>query len=393
MAVLLCCLALSGITARAEQTSWAQCVSDLRTTALGEGISQKTVDTIFDDVRQLPRVIESDRSQPEFTQTFMDYFERRVTDYRITQGRNLLASHGPLLARIQADTGVPPQYLVALWGLETNFGSYFGKLSIPSALTTLACDSRRSEFFKRELFATLKIVDAGDITPDELLGSWAGALGHMQFMPTTYLNHAVDGDGDGRKDLVGSIDDALMSGARYLAQAGWHSGFRWGREVQIPPGFDYALAGSDQWQPLSQWRKLGIKDALGEPIPAADVDAALLVPSGHKGPAFLVYPNFKVIMKWNRSENYALAVGRLADRIAGAGGLSVPLPQTKLATQDLVDLQTGLNKLGYAVGEPDGVLGPATRSAIRALQQNNGEIADGYPSESVRGLINRLVAQ
>ena len=369
---------------------WVSCVTQLKETALQEGVRQSTVNTIFDNVEQLPRVIASDRSQPEFTQTFTDYFNRRVTDFRITPGRNLMASHGPLLARIQDETGIPPQYLMSFWGLETNFGSYFGKLSIPSALATLACDGRRADFFKRELLATLHIVDAGDLLPEELTGSWAGAIGHMQFMPTTYRQHAVDGDGDGRKDLVGSIDDALISAAAYLASAGWQPGFRWGREVQLPGDFDYALAGSDQWQPLEVWRDIGVQDVFGQPIKSADIEAALILPSGHTGPAFLVYPNFKVIMRWNRSVFYALSVGRLADRIAGAGRLSVPPPSTKMATAEVIQLQTQLNQLGYEAGTPDGILGPATRSAIRMFQKDHNQIADGYPSAAVFALSKQL---
>ena len=341
---------------------------------------------MFDQVEQLPRVIKSDRSQPEFTQTFSQYYGARVTDYRVTQGRNLMAKHAPMLARIQAETGVPPQYLVSFWGLETNFGNYFGNLPIPSALTTLACDSRRSAFFTKELIATLRIIAAGDVATDELVGSWAGAIGHMQFMPTTYLQHAVDADEDGRRDLLGSVEDALSSGAQYLASMGWQPGFRWGREVLLPEDFDYALAGSDNWQSLAQWSELGVTDVFGNTIEPLAMDSAVLLPSGHQGPAFLVYPNFRVIMRWNRSEFYALSVGRLADRIAGAGELAVALPsaeESRFSTVRMVQLQKDLNTLGFDVGKADGVMGPATRKAIRAFQSQNGQLADGYPNDTL----------
>ncbi|MEE4282419.1 MAG: lytic murein transglycosylase [Pseudomonadales bacterium] len=372
--------------AQATPEAWASCVSGLRQTALQSGISEATVNNVFTDITQLPRVIASDRSQPEFTQTFTEYYNKRVTEFRISKGRNLLATHATLLARIQERTGVPPQYLVAFWGLETNFGSYFGKLPIPSALATLACDSRRSDFFTRELMATLEIVDAGDIASDELVGSWAGAIGHMQFMPTTFLQHAKDEDGDGRRDLLGSVSDALYSGGSYLADMGWEPGFRWGREVRLPEGFDYALTGSDQWRPLSEWAERGVTDTAGRDLEPMPLQSALLLPTGHTGPAFLVYPNFRIIMKWNRSEFYALSVGRLADRIAGAGKLARPLPSveaTQLSTQALLKLQENLVALGFEAGTPDGVMGPATRRAIQNFQTDNEYVADGFPTPAL----------
>lgn len=394
--LLLCCGGLPGQVQAAEQTDtaqaagWQSCLQDLRGKALAEDIAAGTVDDVLARVEQLPRVISADRSQPEFTETFADYYRKRVTDFRVEKGRELLATHAHLLQRIQSATGVPPHYLVAFWGLETNFGTYFGKLSIPSALTTLACDTRRSAMFTRELFALMRIIEAGDMAYDDLIGSWAGAIGHMQFMPSTFLSYAVDADGDGRKNLIGSIEDALLSGATYLANAGWQAGFRWGREVVLPQGFDYALSGLDQARALSDWRALGIKDAFGRPIPSINLDASLLVPIGHSGPTFLVYPNFHVIMEWNRSQSYALAVGRLADRIAGAGRLNQPLPNISLSTQAITELQRGLNALGYAAGKPDGVLGPATRKAIRAYQQTNDLLADGFPNDM---LMQSVLAQ
>jgi len=385
--LLLCCGWAAADAQAAQQgdepasAGWQSCLLDLRSKALAQEIGATTVDDVLSRVEQLPRVISADRSQPEFTETFTDYYRKRVTDFRVNRGRELLVTHASLLQRIQDATGVPPHYLVSFWGLETNFGTYFGQLSIPSALTTLACDTRRSAMFTRELFALMRIIEAGDMAYEDMIGSWAGAIGHMQFMPSTFLSYAVDGDGDGRKNLIGSIEDALLSGATYLSNAGWQPGFRWGREVVLPQGFDYALSGLDQARALSDWRALGIADAFGQPLPSINLEASLLVPLGHSGPAFLVYPNFHVIMEWNRSQSYALAVGRLADRIAGAGRLNQPLPDIALSTQALVALQTGLNELGYPAGKPDGVLGPTTRSAIRAFQQANNLVADGFPND------------
>jgi len=225
--------------------SFANCLTKLQQEAIAEGINATTVNAVLADAKPLERVLASDRAQPEFVQTFPEYFALRVNEQRISQGRTLLITHQALLARIQRKTGIPPHYLLALWGLETNFGNYFGKLSIPSALTTLACDSRRARFFKGELFATLRIIAAGDMAKEELIGSWAGAIGHMQFMPSTYLEFAIDGNDDGKRNLM-NTEDALTSGANYLNKLGWQSGVRWGREVLLPEDFDYAQTGSDQ---------------------------------------------------------------------------------------------------------------------------------------------------
>ena len=359
------------------------CVTAIGHRAVQDGISQSTVTEVLGGVEQLERVIQADRKQPEFTQTFYDYYRIRVTQSRIEKGRELGNQHLTLLKQVSQQHGVPWQYLVAFWGLETNFGRYFGKLHIPSALATLACDTRRAEFFTQQLLATLKIVDAGHMNIEQLTGSWAGAMGHMQFMPTTYLEHARDGDGDGKADLRGSLVDAFHSAAAYLKAIGWQSGYRWGREVILPDGFDFALAGRHQPQPLGTWRKLGVTSVSGSQLPDVDLSAALLLPSGQFGPAFLVYGNFDIIMKWNRSEFYALSVGILADRIAGAGRLTTPIPTTKVSTADLVAVQNELIKLEFLDGDADGVLGPATRGAIVKYQQKHNLPADGFPDPKV----------
>jgi membrane-bound lytic murein transglycosylase B len=335
-------------------------------------------------VVHLDRVIELDRRQPEFTTTFADYLNRRVNDARVGKGRELLAEHRKLLDRVTAETGVPAPYLAAFWGLETNYGSYFGKMQVPSALATLACDARRSSFFTEQWIAALRIIDEGAIPADQMEGSWAGAMGHVQFMPTVFLKHAVDADGDGRRDLWNSLPDAMMSAGRFLQSMGWDGDYRWGREVLLPDNFDFSLADGRRL-PLADWRKMGITDAFGNHLANEPIEAALIVPSGHQGPAFLVYSNFRVIMGWNRSEFYAIAVGHLADRIAGAGKLQNPPPedQPALSRNQVLELQQALNDKGYPSGEPDGILGSNTRKAIRAYQKAEGLVADGFPSEQV----------
>lgn len=362
------------------QADFEQCKARLKATAKAQGIDGTTVDSVLDAVQYNAKVIELDQRQPEFTRSFGNYYQLRVTPSRVALGRILLVTHSDLLQRVQQQTGVPPHYLVAFWGLETNFGNTFGNMPVPDSLATLACDPRRSEYFTAELMNALRIIEAGDIDVQKMEGSWAGAMGHVQFMPSAYLRYAVDGDGDGKRDLWGSIPDAMFSAGNFLQHLGWQAGIRWGREVILPRGFDYALANTGKAAPLSDWRALGIRDVFGQPLADSDITSRLLIPSGHKGPVFVTYQNFDVIMGWNHSEYYALSVGRLADRIAGAGKLQNRPPDAglKLSRERVLQLQQNLNTLGYDAGEPDGIPGPMTRLALSRYQQAKGVIADGY---------------
>jgi membrane-bound lytic murein transglycosylase B len=379
--------------AETAPAGFEQCKSRLKAAAKSKGIDTATVDHVMDAVQYNAKVIELDQRQPEFTRSFGNYYQLRVTPARVALGRALLATHIDLLQRVRRQTGVPPHYLVAFWGLETNFGNIFGNMSVPDSLTTLACDPRRSEFFSAELMNALRIIEAGEIEAEKMQGSWAGAMGHVQFMPSAYLSYAVDGDGDGRRDLWGSIPDAMFSAGNFLQHLGWQAGTRWGREVILPENFDYAFANTGTAKPLSDWRALNITDVFGLRLAESDIATRLLVPSGHKGPAFVTYQNFDVIMGWNRSEYYALSVGRLADRIAGVGKLhnTPPDAELKLSNDLVLQLQQNLNALGYEAGEPDGVPGPMTRSAVSRYQQSKGVIADGYLDAAILEAIDRDV--
>ena len=371
---------LWGQVAHASDNSFGECITRMKSQARAEGISDSTTHQVLSKARFMPRVIELDRRQPEFTQTFANYFNTRINEERIQRGRELYAKHRALLDRIQHESGIPAQFLVSFWGLETNYGGHFGDWSVIDSLATLACDTRRSAFFTQELLNAMRIVDAGDITAERMVGSWAGAMGHMQFMPSTFLRYAKDVDGDGRRDLWGSIPDAMGSAANFLRQLGWVPGLSWGQEVRLPQSFDYSLAGRDQMLSLAEWTKLGVTTVTGAPLEPAEQRAALLVPSGYQGPAFLVTKNFYIIMRWNRSEFYALSVGHLADRIAGAAPLHrvPPADPVKISREQVRQLQMDLSALGIDAGEPDGILGSATRKAISHFQQKTQRIADGH---------------
>jgi membrane-bound lytic murein transglycosylase B len=360
--------------------SW---MADLKAEARSKGVSDNTLDLAFVDVTgPIERVLELDRSQPEFTQTFSGYMKTRMSQARIDRGQQLLQEHSALFARIQQEYGVQPQYLVSFWALESNFGDFTGGFSVVNALSTLAYDPRRADFFRAELLTALRIIEAGHIDAARMTGSWAGAMGQCQFMPSTFMTYAKDGDGDGKIDIWGSVADVMTSAANYLSQSGWKGDERWGREIVLPQDFDFALSGTDVKKTVTEWNQLGIKRVDGAALGSADLQASVIVPAGIKGPAFLAYNNFRTTMVWNRSTFYAISVGHLADRFSGGPDIQY-MPATEeraLARSDVMEMQELLNKLGHDVGTPDGVLGSRTRQGVREFQLGNAIPADGYAS-------------
>lgn len=383
-------------TAAAEpERSFPEWLAEVRSEAERRGVSARTLDATLAHARLLDEVIALDRKQPEFSQTFWQYLDKRVTPQRIERARLLLAEHRGLLDATQRRFGVQPRFVVAFWALESNFGDFTGSHPAVSALATLAFDDRRSGFFREQLLALLQSIDDGDI-PAAATGSWAGALGQPQFIPTTYRRFAVDGDGDGRRDLWGSHADVFASAANYLAASGWDGERTWGREVRLPPNFDLTLSGLETQKPLAEWQRLGVRDVDGRSLPAVDLSASLLLPGGIAGgPALLVYTNFRTIMTWNRSILYAVAVGHLADRIAGGGPFRAvpPANDVALSRTELMEIQDRLGRLGFDIGDPDGVVGPKTRRAIMTFQQEARLPADGYPTGAVLDQVRRVPAQ
>lgn len=360
------------------------CLYSLQHMATVVGVSKSIVDEVIPTLKLQQQVLKLDREQPEFVQTFSQYLATRITPARIERGRELYARHEEFLDALTRRYGVPGRYLVAFWGLETNYGSYLGGVPTLDALATLACDERRAAFFGKEFISALQLMQRESLSPEQMYGSWAGAVGHTQFMPSSYLKYAVDGDGDGRINLWQSERDALASGASFLQQLGWEFGLRWGREVLLPDDFSYQQAGTNAMLSLQEWSELGVRRADGKALPTTDIEGAILVPAGHTGPAFMVYANFFVIMQWNRSESYAISVGHLADRIKGGDNLLRPPPpgQRSLSLQQTAEMQRALNTAGYDAGVADGIFGPASRAALRAFQHATGLVADGYPDQN-----------
>ena len=387
---LLALLTVSPAHGYADFEIWLEA---FRQEAAAEGISPATLDSALTGITPVERVIELDRRQPEFLQTFSDYLGRRVTPSQVARGQALLAEHAVLLDTIEQQYGIPKAVLVAFWGLETNYGTTLGSLNIPASLTTLAFDGRRSTFFRSQLLDALRIIDAGHVAAIDMNGSWAGAMGHMQFMPSTFRAYAVDADGDGRIDLWQSLPDAMHSAANYLKRAGWRTGEPVALEVRLPQGFDLRRARVNHRLPVAEWVALGVQPAGGGALPDATGPTALVLPQGWQGPAFMVFDNFDVAMRWNRSVNYALAVAQMAQQLAGG---AAPVAQAgeadALSIVQVKALQQALNELGFDAGTPDGLVGPQTQSAIRRYQVAHELPADGYPAPSLLEHVERAHA-
>lgn len=377
---------LPDTTAAVEKLDFEEWRTLLRSDAIAAGIDPVLFDRAFAGVTPNPAVLAADSSQPEFARAVWDYLDGAVSSTRISRGRTLLTQERPNLNRIEQRYGVNAETLVAIWGLESNFGSNIGSHNVVRSLATLAYEGRRQTFWRSQLLAVLQILQHGDISPERLVGSWAGAMGQTQFMPTTYNEHAVDFDGDGKRDLWNSSADALASAAHYLQSSGWQQGQPWGFEVRLPSGFDYALADPENRRSLAEWEALGIRPvSSAAPTASADTIATLLLPAGHRGPAFLVLPNFRSILRYNNSTSYALAIGLLSDGLRGADGVQGNWPRgdRQLGRSERIELQELLAVNGFDPGPADGIIGANTRKAIRALQLQLNRPADGYPTDEL----------
>lgn len=370
-------------TAETHHEDFAAWRATFSAQALAAGIRPDTVRDVLGNAQWLPRVVELDRAQPEFTRPPWAYLDSAASPQRIAQGQAKLAEQRSALDAAAARYGVPAPVITAIWGLESNYGQNFGSFRTVDALATLAYDGRRRAWAQGELLAALRIVDQDHIPADRMVGSWAGAMGHTQFMPSVFLAHAVDADGDGQRDIWGSIPDVAASTANFLARSGWRAGEPWGAEVRLPPGFDHARAELSVRQDTAQWAADGVVQAVdpGKPLPAL-AGASILAPAGARGPAFLVGHNFRTLLRYNNAVNYALGVALLAQQIDGGPGVTAAWPRDlqPLSREQVRTLQASLNARGFDTGTPDGVAGPATRAGLRRYQQSVGAVADGYPT-------------
>ncbi len=350
--------------------------------ARDQGISQSTLGRALADLSYDQDVIKRDRNQAEFSKPIWEYLDSAVSDTRIANGRAALNQHQKVLKRIEAQYGVEKEVVTAIWGLETSFGTYRGSNPTIQSLATLAFDARRASFFETQLIAALQIIQAGDVSAGRMIGSWAGAMGHTQFMPTSYLDHAVDFDGDGRRDIWSDDPtDALASAAAYLARHGWTKGQPWGVEVRLPEWFDYATAKRDFTLMPSEWAKLGVVGRDGGPV-ADHGQAAILLPAGGQGVALMIFDNFSVIESYNGADAYVIGIGHLSDRLAGRPRFQTPWPRGDrvLSFTEKKELQTRLTKAGFDTQGIDGRTGPNTINAVRAYQLAQGLVPDGYPT-------------
>ena len=390
IALILCAAASAGavVAPGAARADFSECVASLRADGARAGVSSRTLDVAFNGLQPDMKVLDFQKEQPEFKTPIWDYVAGLVDEERVTDGKAAMAKEARALQRAEETYGVSRFMLAAIWGVESNFGAEMGKRPLVQSLSTLVCYGERANYFRSELMATLKIIDRGDVPAEKLSGSWAGAFGQTQFMPSTFLRLAVDFEGNGRRDIVDSAPDALASTANYLAKSGWRSGLAWGFEVRLPPGYS-GPSGRKQKQSMSFWAARGLTRIDGRAL--GEGDAGLLLPAGPEGPAFLVTRNFDAVYSYNAAESYTLAACVLADRLAGGAGIVTPWPTDDpgLSRAGRRELQTLLAKRGYDVGEPDGAIGTKTKQAIADFEQRNGMPANGRASQKVLEALRR----
>jgi lytic murein transglycosylase len=378
-----------GAFAPSARADFASCVGSLRAQAARDGISARTLDVAFNGVEPDPKVLDFQKQQPEFKTPVWDYVDGLVDDDRVADGKAAMARQARPLARAEETYGVSRYMLAAIWGVESNFGQEMGKRPLVQSLTTLACLGDRANYFRSELMATLKIIDRGDVPVEKLNGSWAGAFGQTQFMPSTFLRLAVDFEGDGRRDIVDSAPDALASTANYFVKSGWRRGLGWGFEVKLPDGYS-GPSGRKTKQSMSFWASRGLTRIDGRPL--GEGDAGLLIPAGREGPAFLVTHNFDVVYSYNAAESYTLAACVLADRLSGGRGIVTPWPTDDplLSREGRKELQALLQRRGYDIGgDPDGHVGTKSKAAIADFQQRAGLEVNGRASVKVLAALKR----
>lgn len=364
-------------------------IVDFRPKAIAAGIDAKLYDKAMSDVSFAPKVVERDRNQSEFTKTIWDYLETAVSDLRVSNGKAALKRQRQTLDAVEARYGVPAEIITAIWGLESAYGTFRGSDPVLTSMASLAYDARRAAFFESQVIAALTILQNGDTVPDALRGSWAGAMGHTQFMPGSFIDHAVDWTGDGKRDIWGDDPrDALASAAAYLKDNGWITGQPWGVEVRVPEDFDYLLANREVLKSPAEWAALGILDTDGSAVPDHG-PAAILLPAGAQGAAFMVFKNFEVLESYNTADAYVIAVGHLADRIGGAAALrgGWPTADRALSYDERIELQELLTAQGFDTQKIDAKIGPLTVNAVRNWQAANGEVPDGYASPRMLELI------
>jgi lytic murein transglycosylase len=361
------------------------CIERTWPDAARRSISRASFDRFTANLEPDLRIMDFVDAQPEFTKAFWDYVDQLVNDERIARGREILAKYEPTFAAVEKAYGVDRYTIVAIWGIETKFGTVLGERPVIRSTATLACVGRRQAYFRDEFLAALEILHRGDVKPELLKGSWAGAFGATQFMPTAFKRYAIDFDGDGRRDVVESVPDIVASTANHLVKAGWVSGSTWGYEVALPQGFNYLLADPLRRLTLHEWERLGVRRIAGAAFPRPGDRAYLWVPAGARGPGFLMLDNFRVIMKYNPAEAYALAIGHLSDRLRGGGPIAQEWPRDErvLTRAERLELQQRLAGRGFDIGEPNGRLGAKTRAAVRDFQAKSGLIPDGFASAAI----------